>query len=435
VIERLRAKNPLPEGAIPVAVGLGVNGLALFGFLILAKRSLSPSDYAALAAFWGLLFATGNGIMQPLEQEIARAVSARRAKGIGPGPLIKRASAIGFAFNGIVCLLAVLSWPWVLGPLLDFDVGLGIAFLVGLAGFCVAHLTRGTLSSHGRFRGYGTFFGAEGASRVVLGALLVGVGVHVVGPYGMVFAVGSFIAAGVALKGQRGLSEDGPPAAWSELSTKLGWLLLGTVCLSFLLQGGIIAVKLLAPENDPAAGQFLDGLLIARLPLFLFQAVLASLLPKLSRLASEGRFTEFASGLRRLVGAILGLGAIATVALGLLGPTIVGLLFPGRTLTGRDLALLTAASILVMAAICLDQALVALNGHSQMALGWLAALVAFTVVTAIGTELILRVELGMLAGSIVAVGWMQGMLTERLRHHRRAHELGLAEAMAELPVD
>lgn len=435
MIERLREKNPLPDGALPVAVGLAVNGLALFGFLVLAKRSLTPADYAALAAFWGLLFATGNGIMQPLEQEIARAVSARRAKGIGPGPLIKRAAVLGFSFCSVVCVLSVVTWPWVLGPLLNNNAGLGVAFLVGLFGFCVAHLTRGTLSSHGRFNAYGVFFGGEGASRVVLGAVLVGVGVKVVGPYGMVFAVGSFIAAALALRGQRGLSEPGPRAEWSELSTKLGWLLLGTVSLSFLLQGGIIAVKLLAPENDPAAGQFLDGLLIARLPLFLFQAVLASLLPKLSRLASEGKFTEFASGLRRLVGAILALGVVATVVLGVLGPSIVGVLFPGRTLTGRDLALLTAASILVMAAICLDQALVALNGHSQMALGWLAALVAFTVVTAIGTDLIMRVELGMLAGAIVSFGWMQGMLSERLRYHRKAHEVGLAESLADLPLD
>lgn len=425
----------MPDGAIPVAVGLAVNGAALFGFLIISKRALSPSDYASLAAFWGLLYAVGNGVMQPLEQEIARAVAARRARGMGAGPVIRRAAALGVAFTAAVCLFAIVSRGWLLDRLFDGNSGLEAAFLVGLMGFCAAHLTRGMLSSHGRFRAYGVFFSAEGLSRVVLAAVLALVGVSLVGAYGLVFALASFLAITIALVGQHDLLENGPPAEWSELSTKLGWLLLGTVSLSFLLQGGVIAVKLLAPENDPAAGQFLDGLLLARIPLFLFQAVLASLLPKLSRLASQGKFDEFAAGLRRLVGAILALGAVGTVLLGLLGPAIVSLLFPGRSLSGRDLAILAAASILVMASICMDQALVALNGHSQMALGWLAALVGFTVVTAIGSDLILRVELGMLAGSIVSFGWMASMLTERMLHHRRAHEMDLAEAVSEIPID
>ncbi len=435
VLDRLREKNPLPDGALPVAVGLAVNGAALFGFLILSKRMLSPADYAALAAFWGLLYAVGNGVMQPLEQEIARAVSARRAKGIGAGPVIRRAGALGAGFTVVLCAVAFVTRGLVLDHLFDGSTSLELAFLIGLFGFCSAHLTRGSLSSHGRFGAYGVFFSAEGLSRVMLAGALGVLGVSVVGAYGLVFALASFLAVGIALAGQRDLLEDGPPAEVSELSTKLGWLLLGTVSLSFLLQGGVIAVKLLAPENDPAAGQFLDGLLLARIPLFLFQAVLASLLPKLSRLASEGAFAEFSAGLRRLVGAILALGAVATVSLGLLGPAVVGFLFPGRTLSGRDLALLTAASILVMAAICVDQALVALNGHSQMALGWLASIVAFTVVTAVGTDLISRVELGMLAGAVVSFGWMVTMLTERMRHHRRAHEVGLAEVVAEIPID
>ena len=40
-----------------------------------------------------------------------------------------------------------------------------------------------------------------------------------------------------------------------------------------------VAVGILAPAGDPATGQFLNGLQLSRIPLFLFQAVLASLLP------------------------------------------------------------------------------------------------------------------------------------------------------------
>ena len=63
-----------------------------------------------------------------------------------------------------------------------------------------------------------------------------------------------------------------------------------------LINGGVIAVELLAtPAQEAAAGIFLSGLLIARVPLFLFQAVLAGLLPKLSHLAGLDLFDEFAS--------------------------------------------------------------------------------------------------------------------------------------------
>ena len=36
-----------------------------------------------------------------------------------------------------------------------------LAFLIGLLGFCAGHLVRGALSSHGRFKAYGVFFGVD----------------------------------------------------------------------------------------------------------------------------------------------------------------------------------------------------------------------------------------------------------------------------------
>jgi O-antigen/teichoic acid export membrane protein len=421
---------------VPVAVGLAINGAAIFGFLAVSSHLLTAGDYAALSSLWGLLYAVGNGVMQPLEQEVARAVSERRANGIGPAPVIKRAATIGASFTAVVCVGAILGRGRLLDSTLDGNTALEVAFVVGLAGFCVAHLTRGTLSSHGRFRAYGLFFSLEGIGRVAFAIALGIIGIHTVGAYGIALAVATFVAAGIALSRQKGLLEPGPPARWSELSSHLGWLLLGTVSLSFLLQGGIIAVGILAPPGDPAAGQFLNGLQLSRIPLFLFQAVLASLLPKLSQLASEGKLDEFTGGLRRLVGAILALGVVATIAIAIVGPPIMRLVFGANLALGsRDLAVLTAASILIMATICLDQALIALRGHHLMALGWLAALATFVVVTALGSDLFLRVELGLLAGSVVALVWMVVCLAERLRRHARAEPLNLAESMADLPVE
>jgi O-antigen/teichoic acid export membrane protein len=405
-----------------------VNGVATYAFLGIANRTLSAAAYSAVGVFWALMFAVGNGIMQPLEQEVARAVSGRRAAGLGPGPVVRRAAAIGAVFSvAVIVSIGVLhrlfeGW-------FDHDPALVVAFVIGLVGFCAGHLTRGTLSSHRRF----------GVARVALAVVLAVIGVSAAGPFGLVMAITPFIGVGAALFRQKGLVEPGPEAPWSELTRNLGWLLMGTISISLIVQGGTIAVGILAsPEQQSqgAAGQFLNGLQTARIPLFLFQAVLASLLPKLSHLAASGRYAEFVGGLRRLVFTILGFGVLTTIGAAVLGPFVIRIVFGTKSaLTGRDLALLAAAFILIMATICLDQGLIAIGAHSRMAVGWLIALAVFIGVTALDSDLFLRVELGLLAGSVWAFAWMGLGLWSRLRHPPEVHEIDLAETLADLPVD
>ncbi len=397
---------------------------------------LSGADYSTLGTMWAWLFAVGNGIMQPLEQEVARAVSDRRARSVGPGPVIRRAMVIGGAFSVVVVALTLMAHE--LAPARSFfsSGSLTLAFIVGLLGFCAGHLTRGVLSSHHRFGGYARFFSVDGISRVALAGAIAAIGIHTIGPWGIVLAITPFIGVGAALIGQKNLLEPGPEAPWAELTANLGWLLLGLCSIALVVQGGTIAVNFLAtPEQSDAAGVFLNGLQTARIPLFVFQAILASLLPKLSRLASTGQFDEFVGQLRKLVGLILGAGIVTTIGAAVLGPWFISVVFKSSsTLTPRDLALLAAAFILIMATICLDQALIALNGHSRMAIGWLVALLVFVGVTALGTDLFLRVELGLLASSVVAFVWMSAFLVERLRHHVPAHLVAEPEALAELPL-
>lgn len=412
-----------------------ISGVATYAFLGIAARKLAPSDLDALSVLWTAMFALGNGLMQPLEQEVARAVSHRRANGIGPGPVVRRAAVIGIGFTLAVALVAAITHSWVVDRWFNGNGVLSAALLVGLFGFCAGHLARGVLSSHRRFGAYARFFSVDGVARVVLAATLAVIGVETVGAYGIVFAITPFIGVAAAVVGQKGLTEDGPEAPWSELTTNLGWLLLGIGMLSLVVQAGTIAVQMLAtPEQAGSAGDFLEGLTTARIPLFLFQAVLASLLPKLSRLAGLGQLDEFMRSVRRLVLLILGIGVLTTVGAAVFGPWFITKVFgPGNSLGARDLALLAAAFILIMATICIDQALVALNAHSRMAVGWLVAFCVFVGVTAMGHELFLRVELGLLAAGFVAFTWMCVFLVAQLRGHGRLEPVGEAEALAEMP--
>ncbi len=78
-------RNPLPAGTLAVGAGLVLAGVAQYGFLAVSARALGPAHYSPLATFWALLFVCGPGFFLPLEQEVGRALSARRALGQGAG--------------------------------------------------------------------------------------------------------------------------------------------------------------------------------------------------------------------------------------------------------------------------------------------------------------------------------------------------------------
>jgi O-antigen/teichoic acid export membrane protein len=412
-----------------------VTGVATYAFFAIAARQLDERAFASLGVLWALLFAAGNGVMQPLEQEVARAVSERRAKGLGSAPVIKRASLLGFGFTLVLDVVALVFHSWLTEHLFDGNEVLLLAFVVGLLGFCAGHLIRGALSSHGRFRAYGVFFGIDGLVRPVGAAVLAVAGVVTIGPWGMLVVVAPFVAT-VALWGQHGLLTPGPEAPWPELTRALGWLLLGSSSTALLINGGVLAVELLAtPEQEAAAGVFLSGLLVARIPLFFFQAVLASLLPKLSHLVGRQLYAEFTAALQRLVLAVLAVGGIAVVAAVAIGPAVVELFFGSEAELGsRDLGLLTASAVFLMLGISLGQAVIALGGHWRFALGWLVALAVFVVVTALGDDLFLRVEIGMLVSAVAGALWMLVFTVRGVQRHQRDHEVDLAEAVAELPL-
>ena len=107
--------------------------------------------------------------------------------------------------------------------------------------------------------------------------------------------------------------------------------------------------------------QFAYGVLLARIPLFMFQAVQAALLPRLSRLAAKGELLEFRAGLRRLMVLVLAVGVVGTIGAFVLGPFVLEVVYDAD-LTGRTLAMLALGSACYMVALALAQAVIALQG-------------------------------------------------------------------------
>jgi O-antigen/teichoic acid export membrane protein len=411
------ARKPLPEGTFAVGAGLLVLGLTAYGFQIISFRALSKSDYTALNGLWVILFVVAPGVFLPLEQEVGRALAHRRALGIGGEPLVKRAALLGAVLTGTLIVISIAASAPLTDRLFDGHTALLVCFAIALAAYAVEHLTRGTLSGNGRFGPYGLLLGAEGIIRLGPCIAMWVAGVDEPFYYGLALAIPPLVASGIALFGQRGLLEPGPEAPYSELSSHLGYLLLGSVLAQTLGYAAFLGATVLATSSErDAVADFIVGFFLARIPILLFQAVQAALLPKLAGLAGAGRHDEFIVGLRRLVAVVVGIGAIGVVAGFTLGPWAGGVLFGDKfTLGHQDLALLAAGSGAFILALTLAQALIALMGHARAALAWVIGIAGFVVVTAVGDDLFLRVELGFLAGSVMAACTMGAFLLQRIR--------------------
>ena len=95
----------------------------------------------------------------------------------------------------------------------------------------------------------------------------------------------------------------------------------------------------------------------------MFQAIQASLLPRLARLAAQRSFDEFRRGLRLLVLVVTGIGVAGTIYGALLGPWTLRLVY-NADLTGSTLAMLALSSALYMMALAISQAVLALEDHA-----------------------------------------------------------------------
>jgi O-antigen/teichoic acid export membrane protein len=401
---RLVKRSPLPAGALTVGVGLLLAGVCTYAFLAIAGHALSAERYSAFAGFWALLFVVAPGIFLPLEQELARAIAARRARGDGGGPVVRRCALLGGGFLVILIAGSGIAFGAIDSHLLGGDGVLMVALLVGLVAYCTEHIARGTLSGNGRFRAYGILLGSEGIYRVGFCAALAAAHVTSPGPYGLALVGGSFAAVLTAVVRERRLATPGSHSSNAEVTTALGSLLVASLATQFMFNGGTVVVQLLAsPSEQRAAGTFLNGRVLAFVPLFLFQAVTAALLPRLSALHSRQARAEFQRTLLRLLMFVGALGTLAIAGAFVLGPTVLRLVFgPNFSLSSRDLVLLAASATAMMAAQALGQGLIARSNYQGVVAGWLAGVATFFTVVLAVHPLLLRVELGLLGGGLAA---------------------------------
>lgn len=398
--------SPARQGARSAAtVGAGLIVLAVSAsvFLVIAARAVGPEAFAGLAVLWTLVYTVGIGLFLPFEQEVARAVADRTARGEGARPVVTRAAlaAIGL-FVLSVLALAPLS-PWMVSSLFDGSWTLALALLLACLGLGAQYLQRGVLSGSGTFGSYATQLGVEGGIRLIGCVALLVIGVGIAGPFALLLAAAPLLSVLVVARSFVRLSRvPGPRASWRELSSNLGWLLGASLAAQALANLATVAVKVLSdPSQAAAAGHFLAGFTVARLPLLVFAAVQAVLLPGLARALAQGAPGRFHRQLRLVLLVTAGLGSAGVAGAVALGPEVLGLLFgPEFDIARRDIAALSLATAIYMMALVLQPAVIALDLHRTNALAWMSGLAVFLGFLVVPMETFVRVEIALGIGSL-----------------------------------
>lgn len=413
MFERIRS---MPHGPLVLMGGIGALGATTYLFLLLAGQSLGDADYAPLGAMWVLVFLACPAIFFPVEQELSRAIASRRVHGDGARPVVVRAAVI------VACTVAGLVVAAVLGRspllrLLSDDNSLYLALVICLATFAVEYIVRGLLAGSERLAAYGVFITLIGSCRVIVAALLMVTGEPSAGTFGLLVAIAPLAAASITFMVVRTgqLLQPGSHARWSELTTSLGNLVAASVLSQVLVNSAPLMVKYNATASEQAlSGAFTKATILTRVPLFLFQALQAMMLPRLTRLATEGDKAGFRREFRNMCALVTALGLLATGVAAILGDWALRLFGSDYPLPRRDLILLSLGNTAFLLALTTAQALVAIRKQSKTVIAWAAGLALFGALCATDWSVVLRVELALIVGATVSFLAM-GALVARAR--------------------
>ena len=397
-------RSTIPEGTLSIGIGLLVAGVTIYIFFKIGQQALGQEKFKPLVSLWFVMFAIAPGFFLPIEQELSRAVAHRRALNQGVGPVVKKVALLCAVTVVFLLALILLLSPMINDNLFEGNVIITVSLAIAIVTYGALYFTKGLSSGLGKFSAYGFIVGADGAIRVLACTALLLLGVTQLSAYSLIIVITPIIGVMIVLLAGQLKTESGPPATWSEITENLVWLLGGSIFAAALVNAGPLTVDLLGDSQDAIrVTQFGNAVLLTRVPLFLFQAVQAALLPRLTRLAARGDLVEFKIGFRRLVVLVIGVGVFGTIGAFLFGPFFLDLVYGGG-IDRRTLTLLALASAIYMMALAIAQAVIALRGHRLVALGWLLSFLSYVLCAwKVSQDLFLRVEVALVVSSTVAL--------------------------------
>ncbi|MCW2680791.1 MAG: hypothetical protein JWM62_2192 [Frankiales bacterium] len=411
---------PTLSGTLTVAPGLLVLGATTYLFLVVAGRAMGAVEFGRLSVLYTAVYVLGVGFFYPLEQQVSRLVAGRVARGEGCGPLLLRSSQLAGGLLLVLIGALTLTSSVLADELFGGELSLVLVCGAAVVTFAATYLVRGALAGTRRLSAYSTQLALEGVLRLLGAGALVAL--DLAGPlsFGILIAASPLVATLCVARAPGLLVQPGPAAPWREVGGSFGLLLVGGAAAQALANAGPLLVALLSgPAEQAQAGVFLAALVLVRIPMFLFAAVQASLVPDIAAAAAAREWDRVVSAVRALALLVLCLGGATVAVLAAVGPLLVRLLFgEGFVLDRMDMVLLSAGCFAYLLAQVFNQALVALGRLGAGLLGWCCGLVLLAAGTAAVDDLQRRVEVGLLAGSLAAAAAMMVLLLRVLRAPR-----------------
>lgn len=386
--------------------GLSILGVSTYAFQLFAGRELGDAAYAPFGVFWMLVFLVCPGVFFPFEQELSRAVASRIARNESIQPIVRIAS-IAYA---VICLSALLiAIPlnkFISERFFESRELLLVALIVSFVGYGGMYIVRGVLAGAGLTTGYGIAIGAEGIFRISAIVVLLSFQSITVEVLASIVAIGPYLVAGVGVMFLRTLPKHLQPCAarWRDLTTAIGALLVASACVQVLTNIGPVVVQyLLRDKNKDAVGAFTKAVILTRIPVFLFQAIQAVLLPRLSAAAAIRDYRNLASGMKQMLILVLSIGIASTIFFSVFGLQLLRVFGSDDVLSSSDLLLLALSSAAFIIAMTYAQGLIALSQQRATALAWAIGLVVFSVSCLLPFQATSRVGMALLLGSIAAM--------------------------------
>lgn len=432
-----RALGVIPTGTLTVGAGLAVLGGGCYAHLAVAGHSLSqraPAGMPAMSELWAIVFWLGLGLFFPVEQELIRLVAARKAVGEGIIPVVRRGAVLaGVMLAATLVPLAVAARP-LASSLFGGDIGMVVALAAAFLALAVVSVSRGVLAGMGRFKAYGGQLAIDGGLRIAFAGALGAAGVRSALLFGLILAAAPLLSA-VFMAGP--LLRDlhpGPAVAWSVMCRGLGLLIFTMLLAQLVANIAVVNVKLLSPSGRPAVvGALLAAMVLARVPLFVFTSLQASLLPGLAGAFAAGDQSRFWRLVIRGSGIVTVLGLAGGVPTVILGPWLVQLLFgAGPVLGSADFAWLATGTLFYMLAMVLGQGAMAMSRHRDQLFAWIAGTVVLAVITAAPGAVKLRVEAAFALSSLTVALALALMLLLRVHRPRTASAVPDARVVASL---
>jgi O-antigen/teichoic acid export membrane protein len=408
------------RGARVLSIGIGLTGLVTFAYFAVASHVLDEVSYKRISLLWSVMFVIVSVIYRPIEQLLSRTIAERRAQGLHHGHPLRVPALIqaGFALLFLVVALALR------GPIQDdvFDGSEALYWIlvVGVLAYAASYFARGWLAGHQRFELYGGLVFLESTSRFLF-ALAVAVGIaEGQDAVALGIAAAPFVSLVVvplawrrrppeSVEGAREVRDAG--LTFGHGASFAVAVLAIQLAEQTLLNAPVLTVDALS-TNAALAGFVFNVLLIARAPLQLFQAIQTSLLPHLSSLHATDSSGDFDRAIRITVLAIAGFAGAVALALLVLGPFAMDVLFGGDFDYGRwGLTLVALGMGLHLASGTLNQAALARRRAGAAAACWLVAAAAYVgwLLAPVIDDQLVRAEVGYFGATLLLCVLLAGL--------------------------